>query len=97
MPKPVQHKTYKGLDIRSGPFEVMRKKEKKWKVRLDITFPKGNVDATMVEYLDDERFYPTLSKAHTAGFEWGRRIIDEGLRSSRIPSGRGLAGGLPSP
>jgi hypothetical protein len=31
------------------------------------------------EYLDDERFYPTLEEAHIAGLKYGRSLIDEGI------------------
>ena len=92
MPKPVQHENYKGVDIRSSPRGLTRENKKKWKIRLDITFPTGSFTAMAPEYLDEEQF-PTLRKAHTAGFEWGRRIIDKGLESRRIPSQR-LAKGL---
>ena len=88
MPKPVdaiQHETYKGLDIRSHQFEVPRDGKTKWKLRLDITFPQGYGASTTCEYLDEEQFSPTQTKAHLAGFEWGRRIVDHWLLTGMIP------------
>jgi hypothetical protein len=72
----IQHEQYKGHEIRSSPYEF----QKKWKVRLDITFPNGNGSETIREYLDKERFYSIHSEAHTAGIEYGRRIIDEWIQ-----------------
>ena len=65
--QPIQHETYRMVDIRSHPCEVTRQNEKKWKIRLDITFPTGGFTATAPEYLDEMNFFSTLNKAHTAG------------------------------
>ncbi|MEP6959678.1 MAG: hypothetical protein ABI980_13195 [Nitrospirota bacterium] len=50
----------------------------KWQIRLH-TFPKGNGEGTIEEHLNGEKFYSTLSEAHTAGFDFCRRFIDESL------------------
>jgi hypothetical protein len=73
MDERVLHETYKGQDIRCCPYEFLQK----WKVRLDITFPNGDGRKTIGEYLDKKRFYATQGEAHTAGFVYGRRIIDK--------------------
>ncbi len=84
----IQHETYSGVDIRSHPLEVTRQNKKRWKIRLDITFPTGGLTATAPEYLDEVNFYSTPNEAHTAGFRWGHHIIDEWLRTGDIPSAR---------
>jgi hypothetical protein len=81
MGKSVLRKLYKGCDIRSSPSEGLQiKGPAKWKVRLDITFPNRDGSKTIPEYLDDKRRYLTQSEAHTAGFEYGRKIIDKWIR-----------------
>ncbi|MEP7154107.1 MAG: hypothetical protein ABI856_20575 [Nitrospira sp.] len=97
MPKPVdviQHETYKEVDIRSHPREVTRENKQQWKIRLDITFPTEIFTKVAPEYLDEEQFL-TIHEAHTAGFAWGRRIIDKWLEIRSIPSpavAKGLRG-----
>ena len=76
MDERVLHEPYKGQNIRSCPYEFLHM----WKVRLDITFPNGAGRKTIGEYLDKKRFYVTQREAHTAGFEYGRRIIDEWIQ-----------------
>ena len=74
----VLYEKYKGHDIRSSPCEV--EVLQKWKVRIDVTFPKVNFSQTMREYLDEKQLYSTQIEAHTTGLEWGRRIIDEEIQ-----------------
>jgi len=78
----VLHKLYKGCDIRSSPFEGLQiKGPEKWKVRLDITLPNRDGSKTIHEkYLDEKRRFLTQSEAHTAGFEYGRTIIDKWIQ-----------------
>lgn len=91
--QPIQYETYRMVDIRSHPCEVTRQNEKKWKIRLDITFPTG-VGTTAPEYLDEVNFFSSLNEAHSAGFRWGHHIIDEWIRSGDIPAPR-LADSFP--
>jgi hypothetical protein len=91
MPKPVdaiQHENYKGVDIRSHPCEAVRHNKKRWKIRVDITFPTGGLTATAPEYLDEVNVFSTLNEAHTAGFRWGRHIIEHWLLTGLIPGPR---------
>ena len=96
MGETVQHESYRGIDIRSSPFEVSRKGQTKWKVRLDIAFPTGYHCETVPEYLDDNLVFSTSTEAHLAGLEWGHRIVDLAELSGQIPSS-GLAIGLLRP
>lgn len=76
----IRHEEFKDHDIRSSPRKDPAKEH--WKIRIDITFPPIHGTTSMTEYLDDNHIYMTLSEAHTAGFEYGRRIIDEKLRGT---------------
>ena len=71
----VRHEYYLGNDIRSSPFKV----KDKWKVRIDFSYPALNQIVTTEEYLDEHPLYLTQNEAHTAGFEKGRRMIDDWL------------------
>ena len=51
MSEPVQHKNYKGHDIRSSSFKILMAEKKRWKVRLHITILHGNGTETIPEYL----------------------------------------------
>ena len=77
----VRHELYKEHDIRSSPVEIDKNT---FKVRLDITLPPVHATSMTYEYLDDERFYPTLDEAHVAGFKYGRSLIDEGIPKPSI-------------
>ena len=77
----IQHEQYKGHDIRSSPVEVLTKKRKDWRVRIDITFPAIYGATTHGEYFDETQLYSTVGEAHTAGFEFGRRKIDKSLQN----------------
>ena len=82
----IQHERYKEHDIRSNPRKDLV--EEKWKVRIDITFPTKDFTIKLREYLD-EKVYSTVSEAHTAGFEYGRRIIEDMIREqSSLPSSK---------
>jgi len=89
MNEDIQHERYKDHHIRSSPSESLEIKSRtKWNVHHNIIFP--NVDAagtdTIQEYPYEEPRYATQSEAHMAGFEMGRRIIDERIQTGRIPS-----------
>ena len=73
-----KHEQYKGHDIRSCP----SKEENGWKVHLVITFPPIHDTTTSIEIppSDGAQLYSTLEDAHTAGFELGRRIIDQRIQ-----------------
>ena len=73
MDERVLHEPYKGQNIRSCPYELLQQ----WKVRLAITFPNEDGRKTIGEYLDKTGFYATQGEAHTAGFLYGRLIIDK--------------------
>jgi len=77
----VRHEFYKEHDIRSSPVEFDKHA---FTVRLDITLPPVHETSMTYEYLDDERFYPTLEEAHAAGFKYGRSLIDEGIPKPSI-------------
>ena len=77
----VRHEFYKEHDIRSSPVEFDKHA---FKVRLDITLPPVHRTSMTYEYLDDERFYPTIEEAHVAGFNYGRSLIDEGIPKPSI-------------
>ena len=66
----VLHKSYKGYDIRSQPCELEQNKQ--YLRRIEILVPNGT---EIWEFLDQETLYPTLRRAHAAGFQHGRRII----------------------
>jgi len=84
MDRRVLHKQYKKCDIRSSPIEGLQVKGPlKWKVRLNITFP----DGTIAEKFGPRLRYLTQIEGHTAGFEYGHRVIDEWIRTGRIPRG----------
>ena len=72
----VRHEFYKEHDIRSTPIEFDKHA---FTVRIEITLPPVHATSMTYEYLDDERFYPTLDEAHIAGFKYGRSLIDEGI------------------
>lgn len=82
MGKSILPKLYKRCDIRSSPVEGLQiKGPAKWKVRLNITLPNSDGSETIPEkYLDEKRRYLTQSEAHTAGFEYGRTIIDKWMQ-----------------
>ena len=84
MSKPIRHENYIGVDTRSSPSEVTMENIKKWKIRLEIMFPTGGYTATASEYLHEGQF-PTLRQAPTAGFEWGRRILDPWRLTGLMP------------
>ena len=64
----VLHKHYKNRNIRSSPIEGRQVKGPlKWKVQLNITFPKGAGMETIREYLIEEPRYVTQGEAHIAG------------------------------
>ena len=89
MPENIKHKQYKGHDIRSSPLQSLDIQGRaKWKVHLKIIFPNadGTGTDTIQEYPYEEPRYATQSEAHAAGFEMGRRIIDEGIQTGRISS-----------
>lgn len=81
MIEPVQHEQYRGHDIRSCPLQLegLRKAEdnQKWKVGINITPPEVRGAQTTSDLPDGEPYYPTQKDAHKAGFERGRRHIDE--------------------
>ena len=80
----IKHEQYKGQDIRSHPLEGDTKET--WKLRILIAFPVHGT-GTMKEFFEEGKpLYSTLTDAHTAGFEFGRLIIDEWLRTGNIPS-----------
>lgn len=79
-----KHEQYKGHDIRSSPFEVKGKEKEGWQVHIDITLPPTHGTTSMREHVD-EKVYITLNDAHTAGFEWGRQIIDEEIQDQHSP------------
>jgi hypothetical protein len=82
--QPVQHENYKGIEIRSHPWEVTSENKRTWTLRLGIMFQTGGYPATGFEYLHEKQF-PNQREAHTAGFEWGRRIIDHWRLTCLIP------------
>ena len=85
MVRRVWHKQYKNHDIRSSPIEGLQVKGPlRWKVQLNITSRKGDGKEAR-EYLIEKPRYLTQGEAHTAGFEYGHRIIDEWIRTGRIP------------
>ena len=83
MRESIQRERYKEHDIRSSPRKDLV--EEKWKVRIDITFPTIDFTIKLREYLD-EKVYSTVSEAHTAGFEFGRRIVDDLIREQSSPT-----------
>ena len=86
MDRRVVHKQYKKRDIRSSLIEGLHVNGPlKWNVQLNITFPEGAGMETIREYLIEKPRYFTQDEAHTAGFEYGHRLIDEWIRTGRIP------------
>ena len=86
----IKHEQYKGHDIRSEPSEVERKEKKGWKVRLNITFPVHGTGTMEELFEENEPLYPSLTDAHTAGFKFGRRIIDEKIHwTTELPTASG--------
>jgi len=68
----VRHQSYKGYDIRSQPSEL--KHNNQYLRRIEILVPNGT---EIWEFLDQKTLYPTLRRAHAAGFQHGRRIIHD--------------------
>ena len=86
MDRRVLHKQYKKRDIRSIPIKGLHVRGPlKWKVQLNIIFPKGAAMETIRVYLIENPRYLTRDEAHTAGLEYGHRIIDQWIRTGRIP------------
>jgi hypothetical protein len=79
MSKAVIHRFYKDHDIRSSPLAIPNRDQ--WRMLINITFPQTSHSGVMKEYPDHEHSYPTLKKAHEAGFQYARRVID-----GRIPN-----------
>ncbi len=67
----ISHIDYRRHDIRSSPIRIS---SSQWVSRIDVTWP-----AITSEYLNSDEHYQSLSEAHKAGVELGRRLIDKAI------------------
>ncbi|MDK2745102.1 MAG: hypothetical protein NDI90_19560 [Nitrospira sp. BO4] len=72
---------YKGITMHSWPCESAERKGL-FKRRVEIFFPKGNSRELIDPFvrgkaIEDNFPYSSFDECYEAGFEWGRKIIDE--------------------